>query len=127
MFNGGTSRIDLGIMPTLVDTHRAGLHPRRRAVRHRDLPSPHPAAWRRSAAGPGDSPRAALGAVLSLSAQPKIAIPTGLALAWLGYALMTERQAAGERGGRSARRRRVSTAAMSAHDGSPSRRVSPTC
>jgi hypothetical protein len=29
---------------------------------------------------------------LSLAAQPKIAIPVGLALAWLGYALMTERQ-----------------------------------
>jgi hypothetical protein len=30
--------------------------------------------------------------VLSLTAQPKIAIPTGLAITWLGYALMTERQ-----------------------------------
>jgi hypothetical protein len=36
---------------------------------------------------------APLGSLLSLGAQPKIAIPTGLALAWLGYALMTERQA----------------------------------
>jgi hypothetical protein len=26
--------------------------------------------------------------LLSLTAQPKIAIPTGLALAWLSYALM---------------------------------------
>ena len=34
-----------------------------------------------------------MGAVFSLSAQPKIAIPAGLALAWMGYALMTERQA----------------------------------
>jgi hypothetical protein len=30
---------------------------------------------------------------LSLSAMPKIAIPTGLALAWMGYALVTERRA----------------------------------
>ena len=33
--------------------------------------------------------------MLSLTAQPKIAIPTGLALAWLGYALMTERRTPG--------------------------------
>ena len=31
---------------------------------------------------------------LSLTWEPKIAIPTGLALAWLGYALMTQRQPA---------------------------------
>jgi hypothetical protein len=30
--------------------------------------------------------------LLPLAAQPKMAIPTGLALAWLGYALMTDRQ-----------------------------------
>jgi hypothetical protein len=35
---------------------------------------------------------APLAGLLSLTAQPKIAVPTGLALAWLGYALMTERQ-----------------------------------
>jgi hypothetical protein len=34
---------------------------------------------------------APVAALLSLSAQPKVAIPTGLALAWLGYALLTER------------------------------------
>lgn len=28
---------------------------------------------------------------VKLAAQPKIAIPVGLALAWLGYALLTER------------------------------------
>jgi hypothetical protein len=31
-------------------------------------------------------------ALLSLEAQPKMAIPVGLALAWLGYALFTERR-----------------------------------
>jgi hypothetical protein len=92
MFNGGTSRIDLGIMPTLwtltapvyilggvlfgIATFRARILPRGAAVL--------------LVAGTLLAP--ALGAVLSLSAQPKIAIPTGLALAWLGYALMTERQ-----------------------------------
>jgi hypothetical protein len=30
--------------------------------------------------------------LLPLTVQPKILIPTGLALAWLGYALMVERQ-----------------------------------
>ena len=35
---------------------------------------------------------APLAANLSLEAKPKTAIPVGLALAWLGYALMTERR-----------------------------------
>ena len=91
MFNGGTSNIDLGVLPTLwtltapiyilggllfgIATFRAGILPRGAAVL--------------LALGTVLAPVAAL---LSLSAQPKIAIPTGLALAWLGYALMTEQR-----------------------------------
>jgi hypothetical protein len=92
MFNGGTSKIDLGVLPTLwtltgpvyilggllfgIATFRARILPRAAAVL--------------LALGTVLAP---LAAFLSLSAQPKIAIPTGLALAWLGYALMTERSA----------------------------------
>jgi len=93
MFNGGTSRIDLGIMPTLwtltgpvyilggllfgIATYRARILPRGAAVL--------------LALGTVLAPPLAL--FLSLSGQPKLAIPMGLGLAWLGYALMTERQA----------------------------------
>jgi hypothetical protein len=92
MFNGGTSEIDLGVLPTLwtltgpiyilggllfgIATFRAGILPRGAAVL--------------LALGTVMAP---LAAPLSSSAQPKIAIPTGLAVAWLGYALMTERRA----------------------------------
>lgn len=91
MFNGGTSEIDLGVLPTLwtltgpiyilggilfgIATFRAHILPRGAALL--------------LALGTASAP---LAAPLSLSAQPKIAIPTGLAIAWLGYALMTERQ-----------------------------------
>jgi hypothetical protein len=34
---------------------------------------------------------APIAALLPLASQPKVAIPTGLAIAWLGYALLTER------------------------------------
>jgi hypothetical protein len=94
MFNGGTSRINLGVLPTLwtltgpiyilggllfgIATFRARILPRGAAVL--------------LALGTVLAP---VGALLSLSAQPKIAIPTGAALAWLGYALMTERQTPG--------------------------------
>jgi hypothetical protein len=92
IFNGGTAKISLGALPTLwtltgliyilggllfgIATFRARILPRGAAVL--------------LALGTLLAP---VGALLSLSAQPKIAIPTGLALAWLGYALMTERQA----------------------------------
>jgi hypothetical protein len=92
MFNGGTGTIDLGILPTLwtltgpvyilggllfgIATFRARILPRGAAVL--------------LALGTLLAP---LASQLSLAAQPKIAIPTGLALAWLGYALMTERHA----------------------------------
>lgn len=91
MFNGDPSPVNLGVLPTLwtlsgpvyilggllfgIATYRARILPRGAAV------------------------LLALGTVLapvakafSLSARPKIAIPVGLALAWLGYALMTERR-----------------------------------
>lgn len=91
MFNGGTSKIDLGALPTLwtlsgpiyilggllfgIATFRAGILPRGAALL--------------LALGTALAP---LAAPLSLSAQPKIAIPTGLAIAWLGYALATEQR-----------------------------------
>jgi hypothetical protein len=90
MFNGGTSQIDLGVLPTIwtlsapvyigggilfgIATFRAHILPRGAAVL--------------LALGTGLVP---VGALLSLTAQPKMAIPVGLALAWLGYALMVER------------------------------------
>ena len=93
MFNGGTSSISMGALPTLwtlsaplymlggllfgIATFRARILPRGAAVL--------------LAVGTVLAPVASK---LSLSAMPKIAIPTGLALAWLGYALMTERRTA---------------------------------
>ena len=91
MFNGDPSPMNLGVLPTVwtltgplyilggllfgIATFRARILPRWAAV------------------------LLALGTVLapvakqlSLAAQPKIAIPMGLALAWLGYALMTEQR-----------------------------------
>ena len=91
MFSGSASQIDLGLLPTLwtlsgplfiggsllfgIATFRAGILPR----------------W---AGG-----LLALGAVLIPAAallpaehEPKVMIPVGLALAWLGYALFAERQ-----------------------------------
>ena len=91
MFNGGTSQLDLGVLPTLwtlsaplyigggvvfgVATFRARILPRGAAVL--------------LALGTALAP---VGGALSLTAEPKIAIPTGLAIVWLGYALMIERQ-----------------------------------
>jgi hypothetical protein len=94
MFNGGSSQFNLGALPTLwtltaplyigggllfgIATFRARILPRGAAVL--------------LAVGTVLAP---LASQLSLTWQPKIAIPTGLALAWLGYALMTERQTQG--------------------------------
>ncbi len=91
VFNGGTSRIDLGVLPTLwtlvgvvyilggllfgVASFRAGILPRGAAVL--------------LALGTLLAP---LGGLLPLASQPKVAIPAGLALAWMGYALMTDRR-----------------------------------
>jgi hypothetical protein len=90
-FNGTNSPIDMGFLPTLwtltapiyilggllfgIGTFRAHILPRGAAVL--------------LAAGTVLAPVAVL---LPLTAQPKLAIPTGVAVAWLGYALMTERR-----------------------------------
>ena len=91
MLVGPASSFDLGVMPTLwtlagpiyilggllfgIGTFRAGILPRR--------------AGALLAVGTLLAP---LAAFLPNASQPKIAIPVGLALAWLGYALMTERR-----------------------------------
>jgi len=93
MFNGDPSPVNLGALPALwtssaplyigggllfgIATFRARIFPRGAAVL--------------LAMGTVLSPVASQ---LSLTWEPKIAIPTGLALAWLGYALMTQRQPA---------------------------------
>lgn len=90
MFNGGHSPVSMGALPALwtltaplyiaggllfgVATFRAGILPRAAAVL--------------LAVGTLAAP---LASQLSLTWQPKIAIPAGLALAWMGFALMTER------------------------------------
>jgi hypothetical protein len=91
MFNGGTSSINMGVLPTLwtlsgplyilggllfgIATFRARILPRGAGVL--------------LALGTALAPVAK---PLPLAAMPKIAIPVGLALAWLGYALLVERQ-----------------------------------
>jgi hypothetical protein len=91
MFNGPASAYDLGALPTLwtlsgpiyilggllfgIATFRAGLLPR----------------WAGALLAVGTL-FAPLGALLSNASQPKIAIPVGLALTWLGYALWSERR-----------------------------------
>lgn len=90
MFNGDPSTVDLGVLPKLwtltaplyigggvlfgLATYRARIFPRAAAVL--------------LALGTAAAPIAVL---LPLPSQPKLAIPTGLAIAWLGYALLTER------------------------------------
>ncbi len=91
MFTGATSTFDLGALPTIwtltapvyilggvmfgVATFRAGILPR----------------WAGAllAAGTLLAPVAVL---LPNASQPKIAVPVGVALAWLGYALWSERR-----------------------------------
>ena len=89
MLNGDTSKVSLGVLPRLWTLNRASLHPRWPAVWHRDVLLSHlpRGAGILLAAGTALAPVAGL---LSLGWQPKIAIPTGLALAWLGYALWSE-------------------------------------
>ena len=92
MFNGSASTVDMGALPALwtlsgplyilggllfgIATFRAGILPR----------------WA-GALLAGGTVLAPLAKPLSLAAQPKIAIPVGVALAWLGYALWSERSA----------------------------------
>jgi hypothetical protein len=92
MLVGPAAKLDLGALPTLwtltapiyivggvtfgIATFRAGILPR--------------AAGLLLAIGTALAPVAAL---LPNASQPKVAIPVGLALAWLGYALWSERRA----------------------------------
>lgn len=91
MFNGSASELNFGILPTLwtltaplymlggllfgIATFRAGILPRWASVL--------------LAVGTLMAPVAAM---LPLEAQPKVAVPVGLALVWLGYALWSERR-----------------------------------
>lgn len=91
MFNGTASTVNLGVLPALwtltaplyilgglcfgVATFRARILPRGAALL--------------LAVGTAAAPVAVL---LPLAAQPKLAIPVGLGLVWLGYALLTERR-----------------------------------
>jgi len=93
MLNSTAITVDLGILPTLwtlaapiyllggvmfgIATFRARVLPRAAGVL--------------LAIGTALTPVAAF---LPLAAQPKIAIPVGLALAWLGYAVLVERATA---------------------------------
>ena len=55
IFNGGTSTLSLGVLPTLWTLTRPCLHPRWPPVWHRDLPRSRPASWRRRTTRPRDS------------------------------------------------------------------------
>jgi hypothetical protein len=91
MFNGAASKVSLGALPTLwtltapiyilggllfgIATFRAGILSRGAGIL--------------LAVGTVLAP---VGGLLSLAAQPKTAIPVGMALAWLGYALWSEQR-----------------------------------
>src|SRR5690349_10317353 len=91
MFTGIPSEIDLGILPTLwkisdpmylvapllfgIATFRAGVLPR----------------WAGALLALG-SLLAPIGALVPPELQPKVMVPVGLAIAWLGYALYSERR-----------------------------------
>ncbi len=91
MLVGPASKMDLGVMPTLwtltapiyivgglafgIATFRAGILPR----------------WAGALLAVGTA-LAPVAALLPNASQPKIAIPVGVALAWLGYALWSEQQ-----------------------------------
>jgi hypothetical protein len=92
MFNAPAGKFDLGVLPTIwtltgpvyilggllfgIATFRAGILPR----------------WA-GALLALSTVLAPIAALLPNASQPKIAIPMGLALAWLGYALWSERRA----------------------------------
>ncbi|WP_426562403.1 hypothetical protein ACPPVT_17275 [Angustibacter sp. McL0619] len=95
MFNGGTSTINMGVLPSVWTSTAplyilGGLLFGIATFRARILPR-----WAGVLLAVGTL-LAPLASQLSLAAMPKIAIPTGLALAWMGYALMTERTASGQ-------------------------------
>jgi hypothetical protein len=92
MFNGPAGKFDLGVLPTIwtltgpvyilggllfgIATFRAGILPR----------------WA-GALLALSTVLAPIAALLPNASQPKMAIPMGLALAWLGFALWSERRA----------------------------------
>ena len=91
MFNGPAGKFDLGVLPTIwtltglvyilggllfgIATFRAGILPR----------------WA-GALLALSTVLAPIGVLLPNASQPKVAVPMGLALAWLGYALWSERR-----------------------------------
>ena len=74
-----------------LDGRGFAVHARRPAVRHLHVPSRHPARWAGVLLAVG-AVLAPIAALLPNASQPKIAIPVGVALAWLGYALWSERR-----------------------------------
>jgi hypothetical protein len=93
MFTSVPSEINLGVLPTLwlltaplyilggllfgIATFRAGILPR----------------WAAGLLAVGTTLGPVVAALLPLEHQPKVAVPMGIALAWLGYALWSERRA----------------------------------
>jgi hypothetical protein len=92
MFTSSASEMNLGVLPTLwlltaplyilggllfgIATFRAGILPR----------------WAAGLLAVGTTLGPVVAALLPLEYQPKVAVPVGLALAWLGYALWSERR-----------------------------------
>jgi hypothetical protein len=115
MFNGVASKVSLGALPTLwtltapiyilggllfgVATFRAGILPRGAGILLAVA----------TVAAPVE------GLLLPLAAQPKIAIPVGLALAWLGYALWSEQRTSASLRETAARTKRPGNATAIAH------------
>ena len=92
MFSGIPSAVDLGVLPTLWIISGSHVYPWTPAVWHRYVPRPRPSSLGGCFAGPRNrvDPRRC---TCSACMQPKIMIPVGLAMAWLGYALFSERRA----------------------------------
>jgi len=92
MFTNSASEMNLGVLPTLwlltaplyilggllfgIATFRAGILPR----------------WAAGLLAVGTTLGPVVVALLPLEHQPKVAVPMGIALAWLGYALWSERR-----------------------------------
>jgi hypothetical protein len=92
MFTSTASEINLGVLPTIwiltaplyilggllfgIATFRAGILPR----------------WAAGLLAVGTTLGPVVAALLPLEHQPKVAVPMGIALAWLGYALWSERR-----------------------------------
>jgi hypothetical protein len=92
MFTSSASEMNLGVLPTLwlltaplyilggllfgIATFRAGILPR----------------WAAGLLAVGTTLGPVVAALLPLEHQPKVAVPMGIALAWLGYALWSERR-----------------------------------